>query len=214
MLYWDSMTKTILLGIIIGSLIIGAGVTSVFALNIQLKGTVDVDGNQIKNVGDPTDANDAVTLAFLEGSQYVPFMVEISPNVACGVDNEAFVTINSNTLGNVFNVNSILLGVEQHVLGDNFSITDINIGTTNHVIVTMNLLSTVVGGIVGVELLGTPVSGSPGNIPHQLSGVGVAENDIQVELFCEPFDVDDIVFKTVIVSGWKKATDNITVDLT
>ena len=34
--------------------------------DIRLIGTVGTDGNQIKNVGDPSDAQDVVTLSYLE----------------------------------------------------------------------------------------------------------------------------------------------------
>ena len=60
------MTKTIILGTIIAVAIISTGITMAYAgNNIKLSGTVDADGNQVKNVGKATDTSDAVNLGTL-----------------------------------------------------------------------------------------------------------------------------------------------------
>ena len=51
---------------ILNSLIICLLIAPVsFSQDIKLSGQVSVENNQIKNVGDPTDAQDAVTLSYL-----------------------------------------------------------------------------------------------------------------------------------------------------
>jgi len=60
------MTKTIILGIVIAG-ILGIGITTAYAgTTITMKGTVDTDGNQIKNVGAPTVPTDAATKGYVD----------------------------------------------------------------------------------------------------------------------------------------------------
>ena len=62
------MTKTIILGIIIAG-IIGAGITAAYAgSNIKLAGQVDVDGNKITNLAEPTELTDAATMGTLNNA--------------------------------------------------------------------------------------------------------------------------------------------------
>lgn len=61
------MNKTILIGIIAVTFVAGIG-TAYAGMNptITLAGTVNLDGNQAKNVGTPTDSNDATTKAYVD----------------------------------------------------------------------------------------------------------------------------------------------------
>ncbi len=46
--------------------IVAMGFATAYATEILLKGTVNLDGNQAKNVGTPTDSNDATTKAYVD----------------------------------------------------------------------------------------------------------------------------------------------------
>ncbi len=64
------MTKTIIIGIMIA--IVATGFATAYATEILLKGTVNLDGNQAKNLGAPTDPNDAATKAYVDSSAIGP----------------------------------------------------------------------------------------------------------------------------------------------
>jgi len=76
------MTKTIILGTIIAGIIISAGITMAYAGNeIKLAGTVNTDGNQVKNVGAPTDDADAATKSYVDSNS------GIEPATQAQIDN-------------------------------------------------------------------------------------------------------------------------------
>ena len=68
------------------------------------------------------------------------------------------------------------------------------------------------------DIMGMPVrrggtinSGKPGgNVPHRIVAEGDGSEDVKVMLFCRS-DLQDLSIETVLVAGWKKPTDTITV---
>jgi hypothetical protein len=59
---------------------------------------------------------------------------------------------------------------------------------------------------------GTPISSDQpgGNVPHQIVAQGGGIEDVKVMMFCRS-DIQDLQIETVLVAGWKKAGDTITV---
>lgn len=88
---------------------------------------------------------------------------------------------------------------------------------------TANLLGPTDGSGVleSTDILGTPVRRSAdheapplgGNVPHQIVAESAGTSDIEVELFCSTTDTD-ISFDTILVAGWKRPADTITVTFT
>lgn len=85
---------------------------------------------------------------------------------------------------------------------------------------TANLLGPTDGSGVleSADILGTPVRRSAdheapplgGNVPHQIVAQSVDSNDVELELFCSATD-QDVSFDTILVAGWKRPADSITV---
>jgi len=88
---------------------------------------------------------------------------------------------------------------------------------------TANLLGPTDGSGVleSADILGTPVRRSGdheapplgGNVPHQIVAQSAGSSDVEVELFCSTTDTD-ISFDTILVAGWKRPADTITVTFT
>jgi hypothetical protein len=49
-----------------------------------------------------------------------------------------------------------------------------------------------------------------GNVPHQITAEGAGSSDIPVLLFCAS-DLQDMNLATILVAGWKKPDDTVTV---
>lgn len=68
------------------------------------------------------------------------------------------------------------------------------------------------------DIMGMPVRrGGPislaepgGNVPHQIVAEGSGTQDVRVDMFCRS-DEQDLDIETVLVAGWKKPGDTITV---
>ena len=109
-------------------ILISVGVTSAYAINITLGGTVDITqilnmmGNRITNVGTPTASTDAATKAYVDdafavsGVPYVPFKTQIvltgdeaiCNRVATGSSNPRIIIDNPATSG-TFMVTSVII---------------------------------------------------------------------------------------------------------
>lgn len=74
------------------------------------------------------------------------------------------------------------------------------------------------GVLESVDLMGTPVRRSGdktqllpgGNFPHQIVADSEGADDIRIELFCSSAD-QDLSIDTVLVAGWKRAADSVSV---
>jgi hypothetical protein len=49
-----------------------------------------------------------------------------------------------------------------------------------------------------------------GNVPHQIVAYGGTGDDVKVGLFCRS-DLQDLDIETIVVAGWKKTRDTISV---
>ncbi len=84
---------------------------------------------------------------------------------------------------------------------------------------TANLLDPTIGSGVAesADLMGTPVMrnadpGNPlpgGNFPHQIVAESEGVDDIRIEFFCSSTD-DDLTIDRILVAGWKRPADTIT----
>ena len=111
------MTKTIILGIVIAG-IIGVGITTAYAGNVKL-GSTDLQGNQIINLGDPTEQTNAAT------KEYVDFQNGLA---GAAVSGDA-VAMSGVGTGSIFcaNQNEIMnmdATISQGIFGGFFSMTD------------------------------------------------------------------------------------------
>ena len=84
---------------------------------------------------------------------------------------------------------------------------------------TANLLDPTFGSGVAesADLMGTPVIRNPdpndplpgGNFPHQIVAESDGADDIRVRLFCSSVD-NDMTIDQILVAGWKRPVDSIT----
>lgn len=101
------------------------------------------------------------------------------------------------------------------------SVNSISIDGTRFDAITGNITDSDVGGWginESADLLGTPIRRTPlgadgekgGNFPHQIIADGNGPNDIAISLFCRA-DEYDLNIETILIAGWKQASDKITV---
>jgi hypothetical protein len=167
-----------------------------------------------------TELQAAVQLADL----YVPFKVEIA---GCLCDSgpspssNPEIVIDSNGT-DAFVVTSILIkrGFMNPVDFMFLSVNSVQINGTGFDTRTGNLFGPI-GGEFGVlqsaDILGMTVRQTSivdpapgGNVPHQIVAGGSGAQDVKVELFCRS-DNQDMNLATILVAGWKKPGDTISV---
>jgi len=156
---------------------------------------------------------------------YVPFKVGIAGGIcntaAIGSANPE-IQIDGNAPGGTFLVNSILLKTDSVPINGFFSlnVNTVTIDGTRFDTRTATLVGHVEGTGVdhSVDIMGTPVrvTGSQdqynpgGNFPHQIVANSAGASDIVVQFFCRS-DLEDLNITTILVSGWKRAPETITV---
>ena len=155
---------------------------------------------------------------------YVPFKVEIagglcdsgpspSSNPEIIIDSDGTAT---------FAVTSILV---KRALMDPvdfmfLSVNTVSINGTSFDTRTANLFSQIgpeFGVLQSADILGMPVRQASiinpeagGNVPHQIVASGEGAEDIKVQLFCRS-DNRDMSLATILIAGWKKSADKISV---
>jgi hypothetical protein len=174
--------------------------------------------NALQRINDKLDA------------QVVPFKVTI-PGGLCdsagpGNSNPEIVIDGDGTVG-AFVVTSILLlttppGIPTTGF-ESFRINHLEIDGDRFYTRSGDLLGPTDGDGVyeSTDLMGTPVrrnedAAAPlagGNFPHQIVAESADPDDIHVSFFCSTDDTD-ISFATVLVAGWKRPADTITVTYT
>jgi len=158
------------------------------------------------------------------GNLYVPFKVEI-PGGLCdsgpAPSSNPQIIIDSDGT-DAFVVTSILIkrAFMNPVDFMFLSVNTVRINGTGFDTRTGNLFGPI-GGEFGVlqsaDILGMPVRQTSiidptpgGNVPHQIVASGAGTGDINVQLFCRS-DVQDMSLATILVAGWKKPADTISV---
>jgi len=212
------MTKTIILGTIIAAIIISAGITMAYAgSNIKLAGTVDFDGNQGKNLAEPTDDADAATKNYVDSQdQYVVFqtpstihfLASETCDAAGGLAQQHQLRIDGSSdfmvTGIAFQPTGVDQGSDEIIIGGIF-VDNQNISTR-----TADLTGTF-SIPFGFDIAGVPTIAG-GNVPTTISAIGTGSDDIVVVIKCSADTTTDITFPagSIIVSGWKLASDTIT----
>jgi len=156
---------------------------------------------------------------------YVPFKVEI-PGGMC--NSMAAPSANPKIIidsdgADPFTVTSLIVkrGFQNPVDFLFLSVNEITINGTVLAGPTGNLFDPVFGQFLltqGADIMGMPVrrggdvgNAEPGgNLPHEIVAEGDSPEDVRVQLFCRS-DERDLEIETVLVAGWKKPTDTITV---
>lgn len=158
-------------------------------------------------------------------NQYVPFKVEVAGGIcntsAIGSANP-HIYIDSDGDSGTFLVNSILVKTND-VPASGFmylSLNKITIDGTAYDTITANLAGNADGAGVleSFDILGTPVRLTSdlndhtggGNVPHQIVADSSDAIDINIMLFCRS-NVTDMHINSVLVSGWKRVGDVISV---
>lgn len=163
-------------------------------------------------------------------AQVVPFKVVISGGLCDSAGSGTStpeIVIDSDGAEGEFVVTSILLKTEAPGIPE----TGFRDLTLNHIGIDGELFDTQTGNLMGpaggsgvlesADILGTPVRRSEdheapplgGNVPHQIVAQSTGASDVLVELFCSSTD-DDLNFETILVAGWKRPADTITVTYT
>jgi len=212
------MTKTIILGTIIAAIIISAGITMAYAGNeIKLAGTVNLDGNQAKNLAEPTDDADAATKNYVDSQdQYVVFqtpstihfLASETCDVAGGSAQQHHLRIDGSSDFMVTGITFQSTGVDQ--ASDQISFGSIFVDG-----VAVNFST---GDLTGTSTFsrGWDIAGIPnfygGNYPTSITATGAGSDDIVLVINCFADTTTDITFPagSIVVSGWKLASDTIT----
>jgi len=156
---------------------------------------------------------------------YVPFKVEI-PGGLCdsapSPSSNPQIIVDSDGMS-TFVVTSILIkrGFQNPVDFLFLSVNGVEINGTPFDTRTGNLFDPLFGEFAveqSADIMGTPVrrGGSlvdpepGGNVPHQIVADGGTVDDVKVRLFCRS-DEQDLDIETVVVAGWKRARDTISV---
>ena len=158
------------------------------------------------------------------GDLYVPFKVEVEGGLCdsgnLGTSNPEIIIDSDGT--DTFVVTSILLkrAFMDPVDFGFLTVNTVAIDGTNFDTRTSNLFAPIgaeSGVLQSADILGMPVRRSPefdpeegGNIPHQITAEGEGISDVHVLLFCSS-DLQDMNLATILVAGWKKPADTVTV---
>lgn len=160
-------------------------------------------------------------------AQVVPFKVAIAgglcDSAGQGTSNPEIVIDSSGAEGE-FVVTSILLGTTP----PGIPATGFEQFSINHVEIDGERFYTRSGDVLGradgdgvyesADIMGMPVrrnedAAAPvdgGNFPHQIVAQSADSDDIHVSFFCSTDDTD-VSFATILVAGWKRPADTITV---
>lgn len=156
---------------------------------------------------------------------YVPFKVQIDGGLcdsALAATSNPEIHIDGNGASGTFLVDSILLKTDNAPLGAfrDLSVNSVTIDGTLFDTRTANLVGPADGSGVqhSADLMGTPVrvASDPaaynpgGNFPHELVANSAGADDIAIQLFCS-LSGDDMNIDTILVSGWKRPAEVITV---
>jgi hypothetical protein len=156
---------------------------------------------------------------------YVPFKVQV-PGGMCdaagGTASNPGIVIDSNGSG-PFVVTSILIKrAYQNPTDFMFlSLNGLTVDGTFFETRTGNLFDPLFGEFAveqSADILGMPVrrggliqDAKPGgNVPHEVVAEGAGTEDVRVQLFCRS-DLQDLQIETVVVAGWKRPGDTISV---
>jgi hypothetical protein len=172
-----------------------------------------------------SSATSETLLAQILANLYVPFKVEtlggICNTAAVGSANPRIIIDSSGTSGS-FVVSSVLVKTSD-IPATGFQFLSLNSVTINGTLFdtsTANLTGNAGGTAVleSFDLLGAPVRRSSivadytpgGNVPHQIVADSAGFNDVDIQLFCRT-DIEDLNIQTVVVAGWKRLDETITV---
>lgn len=191
---------------------------SVLCLSLQLQSEVSAQPvvNALQALNAKIDA------------QVVPFKAESTTAGLCDSAGSGTSTpeiqIDSDGEAGEFVITSIMI----RTVAPGIPETGFNAFSINHVDIDGERLYTRTGSLLGptdgfgvfesVDIMGTPVrrngdSDNPvagGNFPHQIVAQSAGSNDVAVAFFCSTTD-DDVSFDYVLVAGWKRPADTITV---
>lgn len=160
-------------------------------------------------------------------AQVVPFKVTVAgglcDSAGQGTSNPEIV-IDSNGTAGEFVVTSILLGTTPPGVAatgfEQFSINHVEIDGERFYTRSGNILGRADGDGVyeAADIMGMPVrqnedataSVDGGNFPHQIVAQSADSDDIHVSFFCSSDDTD-LSFATILVAGWKRPADTVTV---
>lgn len=137
------------------------------------------------------------------------------------------IVIDSDGAEGEFVVTSIVLGTTVPgvpITGfEGFSINHLEIDGDRFYIRSGNLLGPTDGPGVykSTDIMGTPVRRNGdldaplagGNFPHQIVAQSADTDDIHINFFCSSDD-DDLSFANILVAGWKRPADSVTVTFT
>lgn len=198
-------------------LLVGAGV---LALSLLMPVGVAAQVNQVERALRAINAKlNAVV---------VPFKVVDTAGGLCDSAGEGTstpeVTIDSDGTSGSFVVTSIML----RTVAPGVPETGFEAFSINNVTIDGELFDTRTGDLLGptdgsgvlesVDLMGTPVRRSGdrtdptrgGNFPHQIVADSAGSDDIRITMFCSSDDAD-LSIEAVLVAGWKRPADTITV---
>jgi hypothetical protein len=179
--------------------------------------------NQLGGIS--TQLNQLLAQSVKVGDLYVPFKVEIAGGLcdsAASPSSNPKIVIDSDGT-DTFVVTSILVkrGFMNPVDFLFLSVNGVEIDGTIFDTRTGNLFGPLGGEFAvmqSADILGMPVrmgglitdSQPGGNVPHQIVAEGEGAQDIRVDMFCRS-DNQDMNIETVLVAGWKKPGDTVSV---
>jgi hypothetical protein len=163
-------------------------------------------------------------------AQVVPFKLTIAGGLCDSAGDgtsDPLIAIDSDGAEGAFVVTSLLLKTTTPGIPEigfrNLSLNTIQIDGERFDTTTGNLLGPADGSGVleSGDILGMPVRRSGeldapldgASVPHQIVAESAGADDIVVELFCSTTD-EDVSFDTILVAGWKRPADTITVTFT
>ncbi|MEM6641319.1 MAG: hypothetical protein AAF610_15630 [Pseudomonadota bacterium] len=173
-------------------------------------------------------------LSEISDNQYIPFKTQISGgtcNAAADGASVPLIIIDSNGTAGTFAVNSIHVATSGlSGAGSNLRVelNEMRIDGTLFSFKTDTLVADSASGSSireSFDILGAPIrSGislgvaansvyTAGRVPHELVADSAGSSDIRVQLFCRS-DSIDVSLNTITVTGWKRASDTITVSYT
>lgn len=192
----------------------------ILALSLLIPTGVAAQINQVRNALEGIGAKlDAVVVPF----KVVDLAGGICDSAGPDTSVPEIIVDGEGTTGN-FVVTSILLKTAAPGVPE----TGFQSFSINNVSIDGELFDTRTGDLVGptdgsgvlesVDLMGTPVRRSGdkadllpgGNFPHQIVADSDGSDDIRIQLFCSSND-DDLNLEGVLVAGWKRPADTITV---
>ncbi|MEL6216810.1 MAG: hypothetical protein AAFQ99_14180, partial [Pseudomonadota bacterium] len=173
-----------------------------------------------------------LALQAIGSERYVPYKVQINGgicNTAAFGSSNPVITIDSDGSEGTFSITSVSARTNGIPIDPalRISLNDIRLDGTNFDFPTNSLINDAFGGtaidesfnILGADLRANSTSdpadylASAGRVPHELVADSIGSNDVQFVLFCRS-DVVDLQLDRIVVTGWKKASDTVTVTYT